>query len=479
MIRVLLVDDEPLVLSLMKKVVDWKKYEMEVVGTAYDGASAIDFIKRNPVEIVFTDIKMPHMDGVELIKRVKEYLPNVLFVVISSYSDFSLVKESFQNGATDYILKIDIDNPSVIEPLMEKLYQKYRSQQLDLQGADAVFLKLPISHTEREYYFFRLMEVRFSGSPQILQITEELFSLQKDIGSFCCALSNGRLLFLAYGNAKENVVENSRFLTQKILESPGSASYWVGCSAVMKSLQPDEILKQAETAAGYRFYYPDERCFEYQEQGQDPYQKILDEISVCLENPAYMIRLAELMQMAHRLFDEAARLLVPPESLKEDAAQLYRRMYQAVCGKPCKNTGNLREAPDIIAMGAEFDQLVNQQIILENQPACHVGDMIEAYVESHYFEPELSISKAAEQLGISKQAIRAYLSDEKNMYFKQYLNTVRIQHAKELLSHTFLHVNEVAERVGYLYVEHFSRMFTKIVGKSPIQYAKSSKSHWE
>lgn len=215
MIRVLLVDDEPLVLSLMKKVVDWKKYEMEVVGTAYDGASAIDFIKRNPVEIVFTDIKMPHMDGVELIKRVKEYLPNVLFVVISSYSDFSLVKESFQNGATDYILKIDIDNPSVIEPLMEKLYQKYRSQQLDLQGADAVFLKLPISHTEREYYFFRLMEVRFSGSPQILQITEELFSLQKDIGSFCCALSNGRLLFLAYGNAKENVVENSRFLTQK------------------------------------------------------------------------------------------------------------------------------------------------------------------------------------------------------------------------------------------------------------------------
>ena len=76
MIRVLLVDDEPLVLSLMKKVVDWKKYEMEVVGTAYDGASAIDFIKRNPVEIVFTDIKMPHMDGVELIKRVKEYLPN-------------------------------------------------------------------------------------------------------------------------------------------------------------------------------------------------------------------------------------------------------------------------------------------------------------------------------------------------------------------------------------------------------------------
>ena len=191
MIRVLLVDDEPLVLSLMKKVVDWKKYEMEVVGTAYDGASAIDFIKRNPVEIVFTDIKMPHMDGVELIKRVKEYLPNVLFVVISSYSDFSLVKESFQNGATDYILKIDIDNPSVIEPLMEKLYQKYRSQQLDLQGADTVFLKLPISHTEREYYFFRLMEVRFSGSPQICRLRKNFFPSKRISAVFAAPYPTG------------------------------------------------------------------------------------------------------------------------------------------------------------------------------------------------------------------------------------------------------------------------------------------------
>ena len=106
MIRVLIVDDDKLARKGLIAVIDWKKYDFCVTGDVQNGKKALEFMEKNPVDLVFTDIDMPEMNGLDLMKICKMKFPQTDFVIFSVYEDFSYARQALRLGALDYISKI-------------------------------------------------------------------------------------------------------------------------------------------------------------------------------------------------------------------------------------------------------------------------------------------------------------------------------------------------------------------------------------
>ena len=105
MCRVLIADDEPKVLLLIKSLIDWQTLGLDLVATANDGVAALAAIAQLRPDIVITDIRMPGYDGIELIGRAKALNPAIDFIIISGYRHFDYAQKAIRFGVEDYLLK--------------------------------------------------------------------------------------------------------------------------------------------------------------------------------------------------------------------------------------------------------------------------------------------------------------------------------------------------------------------------------------
>jgi two-component system, response regulator YesN len=109
MIRVLIVDDDKLARKGLISIMPWSSHGMEVVGEAANGAKALEFLGENPVDLMFVDLAMPVLSGIELIQEVRKRYPGLCFVVLTFHEDFEHVQTTFRLGALDYISKVRLE----------------------------------------------------------------------------------------------------------------------------------------------------------------------------------------------------------------------------------------------------------------------------------------------------------------------------------------------------------------------------------
>ena len=128
MCKVLIADDEPKVLLLIKNLIDWETLGLDLVATANDGVAALAAIAELRPDIVITDIRMPGYDGIELIGRAKELNPAIDFIIISGYRHFDYAQKAIRFGVEDYLLKplkaVEINQT------LRKMIEKYRDRDM-------------------------------------------------------------------------------------------------------------------------------------------------------------------------------------------------------------------------------------------------------------------------------------------------------------------------------------------------------------
>ena len=130
MLKVLLVDDEPFILQGLKLLVDWEKEGFRVAGTAANGMEALAFLKKEKVDLVIADIKMPRMTGLELLEHIrKEKISDAYFVILSGYAEFSFAQQAIQNDCTDYLLK-PVDS-EILCKVLNKVLALHNREELD------------------------------------------------------------------------------------------------------------------------------------------------------------------------------------------------------------------------------------------------------------------------------------------------------------------------------------------------------------
>lgn len=114
--RLVVIDDEYIVVEGIKAIIRREKLECEVAGFAYDGISALTVIREQKPDIVITDIRIPGLDGLSLIEEAKEILPETSFIVISGYTEFEYARKALSLGVRSYI-----DKPVTIEKVKEAI----------------------------------------------------------------------------------------------------------------------------------------------------------------------------------------------------------------------------------------------------------------------------------------------------------------------------------------------------------------------
>lgn len=152
MYRIILIDDEPLILAGIASLICWEEHDCCIVGKATNGHTAIDLILDTRPDIVITDIRMPVMNGLELIQACKEKNCEFAFIFLTNLEDFQLAKEAVHLGATDYLVKLDLKPQTLIQALERAKEHCSRMESHHNKELYALLLKDSRKQLEQNYF---------------------------------------------------------------------------------------------------------------------------------------------------------------------------------------------------------------------------------------------------------------------------------------------------------------------------------------
>lgn len=106
MLKVMIVDDEPYILQGLQFLIDWNSEGFEIDALMSNGKEALDYLANHKIDLIISDIKMPVMNGLDLLEEInRQHLSDAKFILLTGYDEFSYVQRAIRNDCMDYILK--------------------------------------------------------------------------------------------------------------------------------------------------------------------------------------------------------------------------------------------------------------------------------------------------------------------------------------------------------------------------------------
>ncbi len=493
MFTVLLVDDESMVLDSLRREIDWAEFGIDKVLTAVDANAAADILDSQRVDLLITDICMPHMSGLDLIALARRKNPSPHCVLLTAYSQFDYAREAIRLGVENYLLK-----PINISELEETIDKALDNLFLNRQSSERLFndnivmrwLKNTISAEELSersallginlylpcYRVVCIMKKspRAPVNPFMLALKD---ALGKQCDAYACWSPNEPHI-LVLGGAQldaENIARAAKSVAEGFPEAKHLAVA-IG-PAVFKSESASESYKAAlrrldmedVSLEGFRVSYDSaavaddendeliniiDRAFQISDNAerQTEISKALD--LVCESGRDTSSGMARINNAILQCFDRQFR------GKNDTRKLLLTRMYRA---EPSENSCDPREnAAEII----DYSYLIYQHLMNELSPVIHSAI---DYVHRHYSEM-ISIKDFCAKYKISMPYFGHMFKTETGVFFNAYVAQYRICMALELLRATDIKINEIAERVGFSSASYFIACFRKQTGQTPIKY---------
>ena len=210
MYNILVVDDEKIVRVALRTIINWEENGYHLVGAAQDGVVALKMVEDLKPDIIITDLKMPNMDGLELIKRLKTTSFNGKIIVLSNYNEFDLVREALKYGVMDYILKLKMKPEELLAILKEGTEQLRgeRGYKESAQKMEKDYNNLSLS--SKNNIFKELLDGNDDNFEEIMISAENL-----GIKIF---KNSGAIIYVDIDNFK-NSIDNGKIKDKKLLLS--------------------------------------------------------------------------------------------------------------------------------------------------------------------------------------------------------------------------------------------------------------------
>ncbi|GEM_PF-5363967 len=494
--QILLVDDNRSILRSISEIVDWEGKGFKIAGCCYNGREAIEFIKNNPVDILITDMKMPVMDGIGVLRYLQETESEIKPVVLSSYDEFKLVREAFVLGAEEYLLKSSIDGDEllrIVKSLAEQIdvRKKYNQTMQENKSFSIPGENWLNFFVQKEEYYKKLL-------------------VGKEAKGVCPILdSEGVVLYTGIRNYHESLIDswNSDYETMRF-----AALFLI-----------DEVLKGNgfDEFVDYYSSSPSEYVFLISDSGEQ--SDIINSITHALKQYLKLEitvgisgrgRFCERFPMQYK---EAVRNFYRSESRRtRDMSEYIKNclnsietcdiddIMDAILIDDMRDNAAIRRynkyAVIITAFAMDFgiqmngledkffhEISVNEDVYeyeewlrkvfvhIKHQMGLNknnqiVHDMIR-YIQKNYFE-NIQMKNAAKDINVSYSYASKLFVQTTGQTFTKYLNKYRIKKAVELMENTALRLSDIAVKTGYNNVEHFSRTFKNIMGYSPVEYRR-------
>lgn len=496
MLRVLIVDDEYIMRQGLKYIIDWNAYGYEIVGEAQNGEEALRKIEELSPHIVFTDIVMPTLNGVDFTEAVHKLYPSVQMIVLSGYDKFEYVKQTFINGVVDYILKPTL-NPTDILRVLEKASSNipgYIKQNSSKASPERSLARLILGHdTEPDAvlieklkgnsYVIYSADIRGAerkGTDMIELLSEKL---DNDMDEYISetkvrAIIREQYYTVVFACETNHFIELFRKL-ENISNKLGTISndYFAVLSREFYSLEDlEKIYKQdIENITGISFYYEGLHLIRHDQivNGKDTENPRFDffEFNQLIQNRQY----AGALELLDQYNTAALSARMDITSLKNQIKNVLYHFIDSV------STENKDLELNHVAYFADINDskyeksylectqnifLELKEILSKQQPIDERLYGINKYISDNY-NVDLRLEDIAEKFGLNYNYLSTYFSQQMGENFSEYLTKIRIEKARTLLRNTNMSIAEVAESVGYLDQSYFARVFKKIVGDTP------------
>lgn len=482
MYTLLIVDDEEIECEGMAQFIPWDSYEIKVVSTARNGAEGLEKIAKFRPDLAIVDIKMPVMNGIEMIRQAKEQYPDMTFVVLSGYGDYEFTSQAMELGVRHYILKpcdeskmIPVLNKAFAE-LEEARKKNARSEKLE---TEARLLK-PYA---REQLFRDLLLGKAQASSGARQLVDELGGEQRMVLLLDFRLKCGfdSLERYVVGNMLGDLLPDGTLLMTTgvdrdvlvLADAMAESSVETAVQVLKKEFKRFETLPMLSSASRTGTLAELSVLFR---QAQELLQLNMDENEPALLRPS---RNAALPETVNEIFAlEALRQTGSYEELLQELAFSFAKMEakdyrpqqrQKLCELAWKLLFEDKAAPED-SLPAWADALTAAWN--HPQPDARSREIFLAIYEN-LPEPEFSLQTIAQQrLFMSEDHLRRIFSQMTGNRFSAYLEHCRITQARRLLEfQPDMKISRLAELVGYpLDGQYFSKVFRKICGVTPTEY---------
>lgn len=521
--KALLVDDDYLVRSYLKMLPSWEKAGFVIGADVRDGEEALECLKKDEYDLIVTDIAMPLMDGIELIREIRKNDRDIYIIVLSCHDEFEYVKKAMKEGADEYVLKNTLNEDTLCRLLSEteekisgKLQQSMENDKSAeyvnagegsqkflffnqvlagtltgeererkrkqsgvrgiYQNSAVIVMKLeeaenpedPWADIKREQYCLDFLQHFI----QELQREESENDTQKDViylgrGVICCFVDLSGM----YKNSLmyQKLMDIAAF-TYKICKNEsgnfkiGVSNIGIGADALRQGYQQARMMLKIG-------FYEDDSIIYYDPQKTisrnlpDAAQKVLDQ--------AEKLRYGKKEEFLY-LADRAVRAF--KEELTESMIVIHwlRKAEQILLQEDFPETHtilNIRDVTEAVRMIADKMSVPEQPLITEDiSKAVRIAA---EYVSLHYKE-SIGLNDAAEAAGVNSTYLSYLFSQEMGVGFSGYLLNLRIKCAQKLLRESDLKIRQVAEKSGFNDYHYFSKVFKKMTGISAAQYRKEN-----
>ncbi|NOU93805.1 response regulator [Paenibacillus sp. LMG 31456] len=518
--NVLVVDDEPIIRQVLRTMISWEDHGLKWAGEAVDGEEAWESLQLGGIDLVVTDILMPRMDGLELVKRLKQTEMDVRVVVLSCLDDFAYVKEAMKQGASDYILKPTMEPEQLVATLTEaKLaLQKQRDErrkqeelQEQLQQSNQAQRGIRLQKTWTNHRADEELEAEiFTGgavlSSWIIYVTPAM-RLSLAHWSWPSATAfvtlNAHQQLLLFENSGSDTDTDAYKMASEItafLCHEGGLTAGSFCITAVSPIQhPERLRTLLQEHAGLRHtcFYSGLRKEIWAADVNDSSEAVgfLAEGQVPQEEKQNLLRaIAGRNEEAAVYWSEQ---VVDTIKQQEPAVeQVYSFIYEllglaaAFAGQHSVGAGTDEFERNYVAvaavqahlqmdsLGPWFIQAIRE--LAGGLPGSGAG-AVESYSRNPFVRKAMQYMQQNYHLQISTSDIseyvklsRSYLSDlygkEKGESLSESLTRIRIQAAKRLLEAGDMKVYEIAGAVGFSDAKAFAKTFKKAVGCSPKDY---------
>lgn len=470
MITVVLVDDDITILSVLENYIKWEKYNMRIIEAFSDSEEALDYLKKNQIQLVITDLVMPKITGIDLMAEVRKVNPQTAFIALSSYDEFKMVKNAFLNGAMDYFLKEDLDQDSFSELLKKMQIHCEKFQQTIISNEK--YISNVISDMENIGNNEKILFTLFSCSLQQVQDILER-CVKKNDNRFRIFELDGMLCVIH----KSKMVESDIPWYQKIIHMSKFQDMYIAS----KKLEEDQSIgslyyKTIEQLKMRQFMkktgFPD---MSYERHIKDP---VITEYIAEMKKNCNKMQVNEAYIYLSRIMEYWAEADININTFLEKIISLMRLFFESFSYIsniiPCLKEPTYEDilyCKNITEVEEKVKRLTDE---LEKELKAVDGDeiikIITAYIEYNFSDNNLTIKELAKIFYMSEGTLSRKFYLKNKVHLKEYLNAVRIERAKTLLLTTTISINGISQCVGYNNVEHFSRTFKKIVGMAPNMY---------
>lgn len=526
---ILLVEDEEAIKRKLMNNVPWRDYGFDPVLGASNGEEALSLLEQHPIQIVVTDIQMPVMNGIELIKEIKKRNYRMKIIVISGFAEFEYARESINLAVSEYLLK-----PFATRRLLEvALRLKAELGEEQAKEEELAALRAQISNNMsvlREKFLTDLLngkvgkadfaaKLQFLGLDQhenrpfqvvVLELHDSSDELVPEEDKYLLDLQFYQYLERELANSAYQFLLLNYYHHQMVAvifdpdrDLPLCLEEWlnrlrvhlnkditIGVSNCYQTLLDLFVAhREAGMALQNRFLYGLNRVYavgdlhlahpDYHKIFYQLYQnRIFDDLRVGAND--------EILEDLAKLFTELRSSCLGPEPIRIIAANLllltcatlnelgYNLEELFEEGVPPLNMISRTQSLD--ELEAEFKKIfarINHLISRSRESLNQQRvDEIRRYLETNY-AAEITLSAMAEKYKLSPGYLSLLFTERTGKNFSDYLTECRIRKAKELLKHTEMRIYEIATAVGYNDPYYFSSCFKKLTNQTPSEYREN------